>query len=374
MRRIPDYETTSRIGARKPVRRSRSMLLALCAGFLLAAAGPVAIGLPSAHVQAEAGSSLTLVSRSIAIDGKSVTLPTANVSGNTYIGLRSLNEKLNLTTDWNAAKRIITVTGRGRSLTLEADSGTYTLNDQHVYGLPAIIQDGTTYVPLRLLLEMMGYDISYDPATRAIGIETIAENILTIQTSTITEEQTKQSLRVHYPQIAGFAKEDVQHSINAFLKEEAETHAKWGREELAKAAAANAEETIRPVSYEGNYRITYNRDDRLSLYVDYYIFTGGAHGLTVRQPYTFDLTTGKLLSLKDVAKGDPNYVNTINQIIRTHISEAGLTMLAPFESIEPERDFFLKNDAVVIYFEQYEYTPYAAGMPEFEIPFDAFGR
>lgn len=365
---------------RKPPRHGRNALLALCAGVMLAA-GPTVVGYPAAQVLAETAAPLSIVSRQIVIDGNSVMLPTANVDGNTYIGLRSLNEQLGLETDWNPDKRIVTASGRGRTLTLELDNGMYTLNGQNLYGLPAILQDGSVYMPLRFLLEQMGYGISYDPASRVIGIETIRENDLTIETFSIAEERVKQSLLVHYPQIAGFANADVQRSINAFLKEEAETHAKWGRDELAGAAAANAEAeagndklSIPPVSYEGTYRIAYNQNNRLSLYVDYHIYTGGAHGLTVRQPYTFDLLTGKLLSLKEASEGNADYVAIINDVIRTHIRELDLPMLAPFESIEPERAFFLKNDAVVIYFEQYEYTPYAAGMPEFEIPFEAFRK
>ncbi|TMV47630.1 DUF4163 domain-containing protein [Paenibacillus mesophilus] len=363
-------------------RTRRGALLAFCAGVMIVTA-PAAVGLSPVRVQAEAYSPLAIVSQTIVIDGKSAALPTANVDGDTYIGLRSLNEGLGLTTGWNAETRTVTASGRGRTLTVEADTGTYSMNGQLLHGLPAILQDGSVYMPLRFLLELMGYGISYDPASRVIGIETIKENALTIETGTIAEEGDKLSLKVHYPQLAGYADADVQRRINAFLKEEAETHAKWGKGELVGAAAANAEAeaeagdkrlSIPPVSYEGTYTITYNDKDRLSLYVDYYIYTGGAHGLTIRQPYTFDLLTGKQLSLKEVSKGKADYVAIINDVIRTHIRELDLPMLTPFESIEPERAFFLKNDAVVIYFEQYEYTPYAAGMPEFEVPFDAFGK
>jgi len=38
--------------------------------------------------------------------------------------------------------------------------------------------------------------------------------------------------------------------------------------------------------------VTYNEQDKLSLYVDYYSYTGGAHGSVARVTYTFDLKTG----------------------------------------------------------------------------------
>lgn len=357
---------------------TRSWLLTLCAGALIAA-GPAVAGYSSEKAYAETVRPLVLVSQPFVIDGTEAVLPAANVDGNTYIGLRELNERHGLTTEWNPDTRIVTVSGRGRTMTTEAELGTYSLNGQSLYGLPTLVQDGAVYVPLRFLLEQMGYGISYDPVKRVIGIETIEENDLTIQTSTLAESKDKQTLLVHYPQLAEFINMDVQQSINAYLKEEAERFASWGREELAKAAAANEEleassENIKipPVTYEASYYITYNQKNRLSLYVNYYIYTGGAHGLTQRQPYTFDLETGKLLSLKEAAGNNSDYVSIINEKIRMQIEETDLPLLAEFETIHPERPFFLKNDAVVVYFEQYEYTPYAAGMPEFEIPFEAF--
>ncbi|GAA3413520.1 PdaC/SigV domain-containing protein [Paenibacillus hodogayensis] len=371
-------EQTNTTQPKQTARHVRSWLLALFAGALIAV-GPAVAGFSSAPAYAETASPLVVVSQPFVIDGTPKALPAANVNGNTYIGLRELNEQLGLKTEWNPDTRIGTASGRGRTMTLGADFGTYTLNGQDIYGLPAILQDGTVYMPLRFLLEQMGYGISYDPVTRVIGIETIEENALTIQTSTIADSQDKQTLLVQYPQLAGFANAEVQQSINAYLKEEAETYADWGREELAKAAAANVEleasdESIKlpPVNYEAYYRITYNEKNRLSLYVDYYLYTGGAHGSTQRHPYTFDLATGKQLSLKEVAENNPDYVSIVNETIRTHIEETDLPMLATFETIEPERPFFLKNDSVVVYFEQYEYTPYASGMPEFETPFEAF--
>ncbi|WP_240489256.1 RsiV family protein [Cohnella thermotolerans] len=110
----------------------------------------------------------------------------------------------------------------------------------------------------------------------------------------------------------------------------------------------------------------------MSLYVDYYVYTGGAHGMTARQPYTFDLATGNVLTLKEAAEGNANYVPIINAEIAKQIKVRKLELLTPFKTIEADRPFYLNHNGLVIYFEQYEYTPYAAGMPEFVIPLKAF--
>ncbi|MNP77964.1 hypothetical protein D3C76_1754850 [compost metagenome] len=76
--------------------------------------------------------------------------------------------------------------------------------------------------------------------------------------------------------------------------------------------------------------------------------------------------------MKEVANNHANYVSIINGKMKEQIKERKLGLLYPFESIEADRDFFLNRNGVVIYFTEYEYMPYVAGMPEFVIPYADF--
>ena len=336
----------------------------------VAAAIAIAPLLPSGDAVNAAASRYKIIEQAIDVNGTAVTLPAINSEGTTYVALRSLNNQIGLTTKWNKTSNTITVTGRDRELVLNLGDGSAVLNDQQIYGLPAIVQSGTSYVPFRFLLERMGYGVAYDPATKGIGIEEIRENSLTIETQAIKEDKKRQSILVHYPQIAGYANEDAQKKINELLKKDAELNVELAKESLANAL--EGDDGSYEVTFDGTYTVSYNEQDKLSLYVDYYIYTGGAHGSTARVTYTFDLKTGKLLSLADVTGGKAKYVSIINSHIQKQIQARGLQLLAPFKTIEPDRDFFLKHNGIVVYFGQYEYTPYAAGMPEFEIPYSAF--
>ncbi|QJD86541.1 stalk domain-containing protein [Cohnella herbarum] len=340
--------------------------IALTVAAMLAAAplaGPV-----TQHASAASNSNYKIIDQAIAVEGVKTSLSALNTDNTTYIAIRSLNKHVGLTTDWNKAKQTVTVTGRDRELVLNLKDGSAMLNEQQNYGLPAIVQNNTTYVPFRFLLERMGYGVSFDTATKLIGVEAIKENDLKISTAALKEVGDKKSLIIHYPQISGYANADVQKKINDLLKSEAETNAAAARDSLNEALG-DGDDSLPDVSFDGTYTITYNEQGKLSLYVDYYIYTGGAHGSTARVPYTFDLTTGELLKLKDVTEGNAKYVSIINDKIKSQIKARGLGLISPFETIEPDRDFFLKHNGVVIYFGQYEYTPYAAGMPEFEITY-----
>jgi len=340
----------------------------------LAAAIGVAAAVSGAPQAAQAkANAYPILSQRFIIDSAGSTLPVLNTDNTTYVALRILNERLGLKTKWDAKQNTVTVSGRDRVLVLELKTGAATLNGQKIYGLPAIVQSNTTYLPLRFLLERMGYGVSYRHSEQTIEVVTINENALKINTQRIAKDGDKLSLRVNYPQIAGFANEAVQTKVNDFLKQEAETRADAGHLELLQAVKGLESDSAVPgVSFEGTYTVTYNEQNRLSLYTDYYIYTGGAHGETVRAAYAFDLTTGNLLTLKDAAEGNADYVKVINAEIGKQIHARALELLEPFKTIEADRPFFLKHNGIVVYFGQYEYTPYAAGMPEFEIPFQAF--
>ncbi|WP_256758582.1 PdaC/SigV domain-containing protein [Cohnella sp. WQ 127256] len=328
--------------------------------------------LPAKHVNAASVSSYKIINQTINVDGVKTQLPAISTDSTTYIALRSLNQSIGLTTKWDKANNTVTVTGRDRVLVLNLGSGVTLLNNQQLYGLPAIVQNNTTYVPIRFLLERMGYGVSYDKVTKGIGIEAIKENDLKISTAVIKENDVKQTILVNYPQISGFANEAVQKKINDKLKSEAEANVEATRGLLKEALGDPIDDSLPDVSFEGTYTITYNEQGKLSLYVNYYIYTGGAHGSTARVPYTFDLATGNQLTLKEAAGGNAKYVSIINNEIQSQIKARGIGLLNPFKTIEQDREFFLKHNGVVVYFTQYEYTPYSEGMPEFEVPFVAF--
>ncbi|WP_168735386.1 stalk domain-containing protein [Cohnella fermenti] len=325
------------------------------------------------QASAEAGTSYKILNQSFVINGASSSVSVLNSYDTTYVGLRMLSDKLGLKTNWNQAQKTVTVEGNGRTLVLGIESGAITLNDQTLYGLPPIVDKNTTYLPLRFLLERMGYEIVYNTSTKGIEISKLAENAFAIGTEKIEYSDAKKKLElvVNYPQLSGLKDADVQAKINDYLKQEAETQAAEGKQQLLEAASDTGEWAT---EFDGTYTVTYNEQGLLSLYVDYYIYMGGAHGGTVRVPYTFDLATGSLLTLKDAAKQNADYVSIINKAIKAQLKARDLEdgMLTPFETIEPDRDFYLNHNGLVIAFGQYEYLPYAYGIQEFVIPLKSF--
>lgn len=102
---------------------------------------------------------------------------------------------------------------------------------------------------------------------------------------------------------------------------------------------------------------------------------GAAHGMPIKNYYHFNIDTGEFYTLKDLFIKNCDYVTKINSIIIEMMEEQEInndSMLFPdsFDTIAKDHNFYLTKDGLVIYFYPYEIAAYAAGFPEFIIPFE----
>lgn len=102
---------------------------------------------------------------------------------------------------------------------------------------------------------------------------------------------------------------------------------------------------------------------------------GAAHGMPIKNYYYFNINTGESYTLKDLFIKDSDYINPINRIIKEMIAkeegdENSMFFPDSFETILEDHYFYLTKEGLVIYFYPYDIAPYAAGFPEFKIPFE----
>lgn len=120
---------------------------------------------------------------------------------------------------------------------------------------------------------------------------------------------------------------------------------------------------------------TLDNEKLLSFYIDYYQFTGGAHGITTRRAYTLDIKSGDKLKIKDLFKQGYNYKSVIDEEIKRQVNqdkEKYFPGKEGFTGINDDVKFYIRDGNLVIYYGQYEIAPYAAGIPEFNIPLEKF--
>lgn len=181
---------------------------------------------------------------------------------------------------------------------------------------------------------------------------------------------------LNIPQISGLKDEKVQAAINQQFIEDAdalladlEAQAREGKNDSDKNGYP-----FRPYGVWSGCEKYYENGKLLSLYIDYYNYTGGAHGLTERRAYNYNLETGGKMELQDFFKPGYDFKTIINKQIEEKIDaqpEYYFEGDMGFQGIGGQ-EFCVFNDCLVVYFSQYEIAPYAAGIPEFSIPLDIF--
>ncbi len=110
---------------------------------------------------------------------------------------------------------------------------------------------------------------------------------------------------------------------------------------------------------------------------DLYVYTGGAHGLTNRLYYNYDMSNGKLLTETDLFTG--NYKSVLTDLLIEHIKNDNNGAEEDFENtywteyIIPNGNFYITTESINYVFNPYEIAPYAFGITEVTIPFNQLG-
>lgn len=249
-------------------------------------------------------------------------------------------------------------------------------------GAGCIRLGGVLYMRSDLLSDLFGLDVQTDETVDTVSVLRILENFLTIDTARTDLSEGLLTATIQYPILSGPWNPRALETINAIFKQSADTALAQGRQN-----AKELEDVVSEFdsSYGGslqcstyfNYGIKYNQNGLLSVVLTNYQYAGGAHGSTIQTAHTFDLNTGRQLTLSDLMKSGSGYEKFLDEQIRKEIdkrvNEGSLYEFQdqPFKTLGEHPNFYLSDDGIVFYFQQYEYFPYVAGIQEFTISYDS---
>lgn len=193
------------------------------------------------------------------------------------------------------------------------------------------------------------------------------------------------SYTINYPQFQSTTENSFINEINDHYRQNAYELTRYVKDTLYKQAVEqynySKENNYPIIPYEvfETYKITYLMDCYISLYFDQYMFTGGAHGNTVRRADTWNICENKKMELKDFFPNCPDYKEQIITYIINDITDQLKDPKAQgtyFDSYAKdvatafnEESFYLTEDGIVIYFGQYDIAPYSSGIREFLLPY-----
>ncbi len=179
-------------------------------------------------------------------------------------------------------------------------------------------------------------------------------------------------IHLNYPELQGYENQEVLKEWNEQL-----SVALTEVDGIKKAAGEETSDEDNamgiPYEYSESYTIEHNKDAYVSMTTQVYQYTGGAHGMTIQQTYHFDLVKGKVLTLSDFFEPGSNYEDIINGIVVQGIKDGQYEYYLGeegFPGVNEATNFYFAEDGLHVYFQEYEIAPYAAGLPEFIVPYD----
>lgn len=195
------------------------------------------------------------------------------------------------------------------------------------------------------------------------------------------------SYDIEYPQFASDKFKAFINKLNIYYKADASLYQKFHVLKLYQMAIDDYEYAtkngfpVREYEVVVKYELTYNQDCVISLYIDRYEYTGGAHGMTNRSADTWSLDKSKRMLLADFFPGEKDYrqqiIDNINNQIKEQIDSGNDYYFDDYENLVVEnfneRNFYLVPEGLTIFFQLYEIAPYSSGIMNFLIPFEKNG-
>lgn len=315
---------------------------------------------PAAAQMKAASSSVVLK-----VNGKITAQTGLFQDGKVWIPVTFMRDALGMPLSYDKAGKTYTIgTGTAQTkLTITEYGITIKVNNYYIGEYEVKNLNNRFYVSFDLLSDYMGYKGDWSASTGRLNVMKRTQNAVTIKTESYVKDYKDAPIKLDYPQVSGLASPEAEKAINDTIKQTVLKYAAEAEDQISKKS-----EDDRPYEFEGGYVVTYNQDGVLSLITNQYGYTGGAHGMTYRNAFTFSLKDGKRLLLGDLFGANPNYKKQLNAKLSTELKANG-GYLGGFTGLNTEKYFYLKDGKAVLFFQLYEYTAYATGFPEFTFSF-----
>jgi hypothetical protein len=185
------------------------------------------------------------------------------------------------------------------------------------------------------------------------------------------------NIKYSYPVIESKRNNEFLSSINDEYKSNAENFLKDAEEskEEAESLYEDLKEAFRPYTRELDFDINMNNKGLMSITTNNYYYNGGAHGSYVMQSRTFDFNNEIELTVDKVINNDVwNIKENVHELFKQKLQKEGLVLDEIWGDILKEEvdnvNFYLKENALVFYFNAEQIAPYALGVQTVEVPYD----
>ena len=297
-------------------------------------------------------------------------------NGRTLVPLRATFNALGAEVDWMAESSTVFANKRLKSISLKIDdTKMYVDGKETTLEVPAKLINGRTMIPLRAVAEALDTEVGWDAETFTVSIESKQGDIKVtdkiISEVLMDEETGKELLDISYGYPYFEEKIEFLANLNKEYNEIANNYIENIKAEDLESAKEFLEFGAEFLPFESKhyFDITYNKNNRLSILESTVSYLGGAHPNTFWEAKNYDVILGQELELIDIFP-DKTQEEINNEIIakfdkatengeKLYDQEIMKTIKENIDNI----NFYLTDEGVECYFQQYEVAPYALGMP-----------
>ncbi len=183
-------------------------------------------------------------------------------------------------------------------------------------------------------------------------------------------------VRCDYPVIENVDNNAYIDYINELYADKANVFYEAGLE-VANAAVDLAETleempAMFPWEEESFFKVVRDKGGYLSIAEATYHQMGGAHPTSYQYAKTFDLNNEKELMLSDVLKGTSDEISEMiyTAFVEKYGEEYFYLNIEGLKNAADTVSWYITDKSIVLYYNIYEVTPYAAGMPTVEIAYN----
>lgn len=317
----------------------------------------------------------------VTVNGETVKTDVAPVMENDRILLpmRAIFETLGCNVSYrvNDGKQFVTAFRGDKQVVLEIGKNEITVDGEaKALDVAAKIENDRTLVPVRAVSEAMDADVSWNGETSTAEITTKqGEHKITSVTDekAVKDEDGTVLMYINYvyPVIENKDNNEYIAKINDEYKAYAEKFVADAEEKTEDAKYLLNEmgkDKFRPYEFNLSYNVHMDRNGILSITNYEFYDLGGAHPNTERSSKSFDLKNAKELTLSDVVIGDEDEMHTmVYDVFVKYFEENSSDFSAEAASeLDKECDnvkFYLEDNNLVLYFDVYQVSSYAAGYP-----------
>ena len=155
---------------------------------------------------------------SVSVDGQSVSFENQEpviVDGRTLVPVRGVFEVLGFDVGWDGNAQQVTLTSDRYVVILTIGNTVFTTNGtRHNLDVPAQIISGSTMLPIRAVVESVGYSLDWDEATRTVIINSISTSTQPPSTYTGFEHNVTRVYRFNYTEAVAWFEQDLEERFN----------------------------------------------------------------------------------------------------------------------------------------------------------------